>query len=274
MGIPPERLSDYRRETRGTEIHGIGKLFMHIPKTGGTAVEKLLGLDHVGHAKMFEKKKQRLMKRGVNQFFTVMRNPLDTAVSAYFYYMTDKSSVMLESIYERQAKLCEPGTGLKYGSKCKAKLTPFEYVIKKCRAQQFMYLCPRAPWKGRISKGNVSLSEVTDLVDERFVLVGLTEELTAFMVVLAQVFNLPDVAQKITADVVNSVKHKKFRDLVTDAEFANVTAWCEKELRLYDWAKTRWAKTKKCFDQQWLEGAVDAARARSSRTFAPTNDAN
>ena len=136
-------------------------------------------------------------------------------------------------------------------------------MLKNCKSTQFRYLCPRS--------GNVSIAELSEFVNKRFVLVGVTDELVAFMVVLAQLFNLPDVARSITGNRVNIVHHKSFRELVTDAEYANAKGSCKQEAELYAWAKARWEKTKRCFDQGWLEEAVKNATERSHKESGPAN---
>ena len=86
-------------------------VFIHIPKTGGTSLERALGLPFLNHDDAMQRQAKLGDARWQNRFkFTVIRNPYHRSVSLYLYNNRHRRWSEMEFVadFERRlGRLCE-----------------------------------------------------------------------------------------------------------------------------------------------------------------------
>lgn len=239
--------------------------FVHIPKCGGSTVEHFLRMPFQGHREMYRGGPWGQACTPGGRFrtdlFTLLRHPVERLASQYFFEMRANKKDMA-SFREVQERLCMRGTGAAHNVACVPKLSFFQYAATRAGAAlrrdrgyddlQFHYLAPSQ---------QSTLDDTKRFLSTHFILVGVTERLLEFKVLLAHIFSVP--AARITADVVKgSPSRPRIEALLNASELAQVEARNTLDLQLHRWAQERFEACTHSFGRQRLAARVAEAEQR------------
>jgi len=239
--------------------------FVHIPKAGGSTVERFLRLPFQGHRELYRGGPWGQACTADGRFhtdlFTLLRHPVERLASQYFFEMHADATAMA-GFRAVQERLCMRGTGTAYNVTCVPKLSFFQYaatpagaVLRRGRGYddlQFHYLSPSQ---------QSTLDDTKSFLSTHFILVGVTERLLEFKVLLAQLFSIP--AARITADVVKgSPSRRRIDALLSPSELAQVEAQNALDMQLHRWAQERFEACTRSFGRQRLAIRVAEAERR------------
>ena len=114
------------------------------------------------------------------------------------------------------------------------------------------------------------MDETKRFLTSNFILVGVTERLLEFKVLLAQLFSIP--AARVTADHVNagSPSRPRIDALLSASERAQVEARNALDMELHRWAQQRFELYTRSFGAQRLAACVAKAKQRPATTAYAT----
>lgn len=228
--------------------------FTHIPQAGGSVVESHFGWGFVGHS-TYRDVQSHLPRRG-SPYFTLLRHPVERALSAYFNVQSGRHQA--EKVCRaRQALFCRPGTGRFEKTTCVPRLSPYEWM--RCHSApkqasdpfcsvifdqssdgpqyQFNFLKPTA---------NATLPSVVRMLGERFFLVGVTEQMPTLLQLASRALNM--ASKGTPAAEQPSSPHPAAADLLTEAQYRELMEDRLFDLALYKWAQARLERLAGCLN--------------------------
>jgi hypothetical protein len=249
--------------------------FLHIPKCGGTTVESFLRIGFQGHRELsFGGPWGRLFNRATGalraDLIAIFRRPVERLFSQYRFELHAGSSAY-SGASVAQRLLCNRGTGIAvHNIPCVPKVSFWAYGMDEgYRNQrgydnlQFSYVRPAR---------NATLRDVQQLLSSHFIMVGVTERMLEFQVLLAHMFGI--AAARVTASVTNAGARSgpSAREVLDEDQYRMLEERNTLDMQLYAWADRRFAKFAHCFGEARLETQVRQARVRPAerRTYVPT----
>ena len=115
--------------------------FLHIPKTGGTTVERAI---HASNATLPSERRPRLVSHDPlskhwaerNRCLVLVRQPIDRLFSVYFYYRDVGGGE--KTRLQRHAAFCVPGSGGASGRRCEPKLSLSQWLAESAPHNECM----------------------------------------------------------------------------------------------------------------------------------------
>jgi len=162
---------------------------LHIEKTGGTTIEKMLGVGHQGHDPMWIQL-QRFQLQGPRfdklRWVTVIREPVDRLVSDYYFQLSGENQP--NTYKDRQRTLCYPKTGIDFGKPCKPMFNFYEFASdpKKHNHQWAMVAATQESHKPQVCQR----MDIWKTLLEKFWIVGTMERFPELQVLIAHGLNL------------------------------------------------------------------------------------
>jgi len=243
-----------------------GLPFMHLAKTGGTAVEAFLGLPHWGHSCMSRMTKDVRHRRSKHErsrnassahFFAQLRHPIDRLASDYFFKLSGKE----QSTEERQQQLCKEGTGKAYGKDCIPKVSFFEFAklthgpATSNGGRDYLFHCLRQ------DDDVTAVGEVIRfLMSEAFVLIGITDHMVEFQLMISQIFGLDK--GKVKKERVKANSRKAVEELLTPEEYEELVHFHSKDIELYYWGLRNFEMMRQCYGVHKLAAEVRAVNSK------------
>lgn len=230
--------------------------FMHLAKSGGSTINKVLGirLTHMCMATRYPK-----ANGGRQGWSVVIRHPIERLVSDYYFKISGRSQ---KGFKLQQRKMCQIGTGMAYGKECVPKITFFQYATSPTSLRprsednyQFNCLLPQ-----KASSHNFTMREMRKHLVDQFAIIGITDQLMVMELMLSHVFGLNKT--KVTQSARNSVPHPSVEKLVSKAEYKVLLMRNRLDLELYYWALDQVELLKKCYGEVRLREDVAAAKQR------------
>ena len=224
-----------------TKRGDIGAGWLHYPKTGGSTVEDVLHLPFAGHIPVRKRhgclRGQCVSTTGNYPLTTVIRHPVERAISVYFFY---KSGQHQKGYADRQRHFCHPGTGKAFGRPCKPKQSVFEFAksLRLGHVKPTPYgLSGPSAWLS--PNAQTSTHELEQFLTSRFFL-GTTDRLDDYIARLYCVQHLGDpAANPPSPGHDKQTEHEGVFDLLSDEEYAELVRLNAEDVRLYYWAALR-----------------------------------
>lgn len=225
-----------------TKPGDIGAGWLHYPKTGGSTVEDVLHLPFAGHTPVRERHGcvagQCVSTTGDYPLTTVLRHPVERAISVYFFY---KSGEDQAHYAERQRHFCRQGTGKAFGRPCQPKESVFQFA-KNLRLENETTncgLCNSGPSAWLSPNAQTTTHQLEQFLTSRFFL-GTTDRLDDYIARLYCVQHLGDTAVPPSSPGHDKqTEHDGVFDLLSDEEYAELVRLNADDVRLYYWTALR-----------------------------------
>ena len=228
-----------------TKPGDIGAGWLHYPKTGGSTVEDVLHLPFAGHTPVRQRHGcvagQCVSTTGDYPLTTVLRHPVERAISVYFFYKSGKSQAHYA---ERQRHFCRQGTGKAFGRPCEPKESVFQFAKNLrlenettncglCNSGPSAWLSPNAQFE------QFRAHQLEQFLTSRFFL-GTTDRLDDYIARLHCVQHLGDTAVPPSSPGHDKqTEHDGVFDLLSDEEYAELVRLNADDVRLYYWTALR-----------------------------------
>ena len=258
--------------------------YLHITKAGGTEVERALKLPFQSHARLSHRaagdnahpQLAHCFAQGYAPYFALLRHPLERKLSLFAFWQSGERQGSYQS---RQAAFCKPGTGRAHDIACVPKQPFSEWIrlgaqtngqsqgdrqkpgdvdgVRLAAGDGMLYEMPNymAYFLQPHKAGETPLEEIIALLSSRFFLVGVTDQLAAF-VSLAQC-SLPSSAHMRLSHgsrgesvrITNNSSHPLLDSLLDDRQYADAVRANLRDLYLYRWAEARFEALNRCMRQ-------------------------
>ena len=254
-------------------IRANGSQFIHIPKCGGSTIESFSKIGFQGHRELYLGgpwgRVFLPMTRALRaDLITVFRHPVERLLSQYYFelYAGPKT---YSGAAKAQHLLCSRGTGVaEHNITCQPKVSFLAYGMDESYRNnrgydnlQFWYVRPAR---------NSTVGEVRHFLASHFALIGVTERMLEFQVLLAHLFGI--AAARVTATVANarsrkgSARQQTARDVLNESEYRLLEERNALDVQLHTWAANRFAHFAHCYGVTRLETQVREALRRPSET--------
>lgn len=221
----------------------------HLPKTGGKTMEYFLLSHFTGHS-------CKKFKRHTGNFVTVLRHPIDRLLS-YYHFM--EGGERISRYKEYQEVHCVSGTGKFYNNRCVPKQAFFDYAVDLLHNRSlYGHEAPNYCLSGKGWDG--SFQQTVSFAFRNLVLIGITEQMLTFEVMLAKAY--PGKTRQPTKTVKNAVAHAALENSLTVEQYRRLAQLGKDELSLYYWASDLVGKLESCYGEVRLQSDLLNASTR------------
>jgi len=277
-------LRTYRGAPASCPLNG---RFLHLTKSGGSEVERALGIPFQGHARLSRRddRDASCFAEGALPYFTLLRHPLERKLSLYSFWRSGRNQFMYKV---RQAAFCERGTGRAYSTPCKPKqsfaawLNRTEDTVSTAKQLAGDVDGVRVSADGVLYEQNdymifylqqllakaPPLSSVIRLLESRFFLIGVTEQLPAFVAMAHCSHPARSTRPSPPVRVTNNSSHATLESLLHGAEYDAAARANLRDMYLYRWAEARSEALTRCLLDGWRTSWPPGVGAGSAITAA------
>mmetsp|Transcript_64488 Transcript_64488/g.153974 ORF Transcript_64488/g.153974 Transcript_64488/m.153974 type:complete len:457 (+) Transcript_64488:83-1453(+) len=236
--------------------------FMHLTKTGGKTIEDFMEINFMSHDCLWYPSKlggKSIGNGALEGWITMVRHPIERLASDYFFKLTGERQFDWE---RQQAMMCQNGTGRAFKNKCIPKVSLFEYgnssdKVMRVRGEdnyQFHCLQPKR-------NPPLNVWQMRKFLTTNFALIGTTDQMPIFQLMVAQAFGLNK--RKVKNTRLNTVPHSAVEELLTEEEYEILAKRNINDMWLYYWALDHVELLKRCYGEAKLARELAEVNRRS-----------